>query len=91
MNVSQVKKLVGKQKFTAVFKKVSNNKELRVMSGTLNMTKHVNGRGQPITDGRVVMYDVQAKGVRSFYPERLVSIKVNGHTYDGNGDELKTA
>ena len=91
MNTLQVRKLVGSRIFTATFRKVSGNKEIRTMNGTLNIASKIKGVGKPITDGRVVLTEFKSKGLRSFYPETLISIRVGGHLYDGEGKEVTAA
>lgn len=88
MNASQVRKLVGSRIFTATFRKVSGNKEIRTMNGTLNVASKIKGVGKPITDGRVVLTEFKSKGLRSFYPETLISIKVGGHEYNSEGEQV---
>jgi len=95
MKQTRFESLVGNKFFTVEFKKKDNS--VRKLTGRLGVKKHVKGilgKGKPkvqgLKDGRVVFKEFNSKGLRSFYPETLISLEADGKTYDSEGNELRS-
>jgi len=84
MNVNELKNIVGNRFFHVTFKKKDGT--IREMTCRTGVKKYVKGNGKPINDGRVGVYEVNtnrkgAAAYRSFYPESVISLKVDGCTF----------
>lgn len=91
MNVEKFRGIVGSNFFTVTFKKKDNT--VRNMTGRCGVSKFVKGTGNPVDDGRVVMWETSggrggAAAYRSFYPDSIISFKVNGKVYDKEGNVI---
>lgn len=72
MNKQQFKSVVGGRFFSVTFLKRDGT--IRKLNGRLGVTKHLKGCDRTIPDNIVVVYDLQAKGYRSFDITRLLTI-----------------
>jgi hypothetical protein len=84
-NLHKMIKTAGNRFFTVEFLKKDGT--IRRMNCRTGVKKHLanNGKGtsklRPVTPGLVTVYDVQSKGYRSFYINRLISLTIDGVTY----------
>lgn len=74
-------KSAGNRFFTVEFLKKDGT--IRRMNCRTGVKKHLTGNGtpRPQKPGLVTVYDVQAKGYRSFYIGKLISLTIGGKTY----------
>jgi hypothetical protein len=92
MKASQFKQLVGSHFFHVDFIKADGS--IRHMNARCNVAKYVKGTGKAIDDGRVGVFEVNAgregaECYRSLWPDKIVSLKVGGVTYDVDGRVVK--
>lgn len=69
--------------FTVTFLKASGEK--RVMNcqfGTVKYTKGVGKKFEDADHNLITVYDLKAKGYRSFKADRVISIKAHGEVYE---------
>ena len=83
---ANVKKLVNKHcskgRMGAVtFRKADDS--IRKMTFVLVSEKHIKGTGQSRTHdpNTVIVYDIKAKGIRSFKPARVLTLALGGRKY----------
>ncbi|MCK5609610.1 hypothetical protein KAR91_47485 [Candidatus Pacearchaeota archaeon] len=98
MDEQKFNKIVGTDGkfFKVIFRKKSGDK--RTMVCRRGVSKYVvgsTGKGKPHVDDLINVWEPSAgngkEAYRSFYSTSIVELHAHGHTYDGNGNELKTA
>jgi len=70
---AHLKSVLGGRFFSVTFNK--KNGEERVINGSFNMEKLINGNGSPRPENIVPVYDRKTLAIRSFDIERLKSIE----------------
>ena len=102
MDKKTFEKIVGNRFFEVAFTKKDGSE--RLMNGRLKVHKYIKGTGSPVIDGRLVImdrivfrenvkagmrrWDAGNKAYRSLWPDTVKWVKVNGHTYNADGEEV---
>jgi hypothetical protein len=95
MNKQEFNDLTKNHIFTVTF--IKKDGSIRVMNGRRLVHRYLKGTGKPITDGRIVIMDMQNfrkemkagkdrftagnRSYRSIWPESIIELKVSGKTY----------
>ena len=83
MNRSEVIKLIGDNSIVSV-EFVKADGSIRNLNGRMNVKKHLKGVGKKFDDAEydlITIYDLKAKGYRSFKVSNLKSIKAHGREW----------
>lgn len=83
MNRNDVLEKIGDNSIVSV-RFTKKNGEVRTLNGRLGVKKHLKGGQKSFDDAEknlVTIYDLQAKGYRSFSVDRLLELKAHGETW----------
>lgn len=87
MDVNAIKQMIdqasaGGKIFSVKF--VKGNGTIREMNCRRNVKKHLVGgpTKYPAKQGAIGVYDIQAKGYRCFYPQKVLAIKGGGINFE---------
>jgi|GEM_PF-4174310 len=103
MTPDQFRSITKGHFFTVCFRKKDGS--IRELNGLDRVKSYIKGTGKPITDGRVIVWDRKVfrqelmagkprrqageRAYRSFWPNTLIWVKVDGKKYDAEGREIK--